>query len=173
MFITAFLLHLAAAPAEAAPQVSSALEDTSNSTPKEMTEGAAEMLGEIDGAVVTVKKLLEVAKSHKKKDDELVKCLTAKVPQLTTIQELAGKANTSMKSRLASGNEKLARSEYRQVSVLYKAAMEGLVAAHACVKSVAGEPGKSTSSISGGDQFTVEDVETEIPVDAGLETTAH
>lgn len=173
MFVLASLLCTLAGSASAAtPGIATTLEDSSNSTPKEMTEGAAEMIAEIDAAVVTVNKLLETAKQDKKKDDELIKCLESKVPQLKTIQEIVGKTNTSMKQNLASGKTGRARSDYRQVAVLFSAAKETLVAAQACLKSAGGDPGKSSNTISGG-EAAMEEIETEIPVDVPEVTTAY
>jgi hypothetical protein len=174
MLFFASMICLVSEPAAAAtPGIASTLEESSNSTPKEMTEGAAEMLGEIDAAVVTVTKLLETAKNDKKKDAELVKCLETKLPQLTTIQEIAGKTNTAMKLSLATGKAGRARGEYRQIAVLFSAGKEVLAAAQGCVKSVAGEAGTSTTSISGNEAPIVEEIEPEIPVDIGPITTAH
>lgn len=67
MLILSSLLCLLAEPALAAtPGIASTLEESSKSTPKQMAEGAAEMVAEVDAAVATVAKLIESAKATRK-----------------------------------------------------------------------------------------------------------
>lgn len=166
------LLSLAADPANAAtPGIASTLEDSSKSTPKEMAEGAAEMMAEIDAAVATVKKLIETAEEDKKKNEEAIKCLYTRLPPLVTIQEIAGKRITAMRTNLSSGDVGKAGTEYRQVAVLFSAARDALAAAHACVKGTAGESGKTSSTITGGEQAV--EIDSEIPVEIPDVSTAY
>jgi hypothetical protein len=152
---------LAAAPAHAAtPGLESTVEQSSTATPKEKAQNAAEMAAAIDAAVTTVTKLLETAKNDKPKNEEMIKCLEDKLPQLTTIKDISGRTHTAMKANLASGDMQHADQEYRQLAVLHGRAQELLVAAQQCVKSTTGEPGKQSSSISGGsDAIEQEDVD--------------
>ena len=154
-------LLLLAAPAQAAtPGVSSTVEQSSTATPKEKAQNAGEMAAEVDAAVSTVSKLLETAKNDKPKNEEMIKCLEDKLPQLSTIKEIAGRTHTAMKTNLASGDMAHADQEYRQLAVLHGRAKELLTSAQQCVKSTAGAPGKSNNSISGGsDAIEQQDVD--------------
>lgn len=158
---------LAGAPAHAAtPGLESTLEQSSTATPKEKAQNATEMVSAIEAAVTTVSKLLETAKNEKPKNEEMIKCLEDKLPQLSTIKDIAGRTHTSMKSNLAQNDAVHADHDYRQLAVLHGRALEILAAAQQCVKSAAGEPGKSSNSISGGsDAIEQQDVEIPLTID--------
>ncbi len=173
MLILSSLLCLLAEPALAAtPGIASTLEESSKSTPKQMAEGAAEMVAEVDAAVATVAKLIESAKATKKGDAELAKCVEAKMPQLVTIQELARKTQGTLKRNLAAGKTGRAGGDFRQIAVLFAEAKAVLASAQACVSSAAGDPGKSSSSVTGGESTLVEEIDPEIDVDVPIVTTA-
>ena len=173
MTLLVALAFLGSSPARAeTPGISSTVEQSGNATPKEKATNAAEMMSEIDAAVVTVTKLLETARNEKNKNDEQIKCLEDKLPQLKTIQEIGGRTNTSMKSKLAGGDMAHADQEYRQLAVLHGRAKELLVAAQQCVKNTKGDPGKTVSNVSGGSDGVAIDDPPEVIQDAGLVGTA-
>ena len=166
-------LFLLAAPATAAtPEIITTAEQSATATPKEKAQNATEMMSEMSAAVTTVTKLLEVANGERAKSAEIVKCLEDKLPQLRTIYEISGRAHTGMKTHLAEGEMARADQEYRQLAVLFGRAKEILAAAQQCVKSAAGQSGKTASVISGGAEGTVEGIEEYIFVDLGSDVTA-
>lgn len=143
---------LAGAPAEAAtPGVVGELEQSASTTPKQKSEFAAAAVSEIDGAVTTVTKLLETARNAKEPDKEEIQCLEDKLPQLTTIAEVARKTSTSMEQHLAANDLAHADQEYRQLAVLLTRAREFLVEAQQCVKGAGSTKGRTASSLSSDD----------------------
>lgn len=133
-----------------APGISASVEQASTATPKEMATTAAEMMKDITGAVTTVEQLLKAAESDKKKNDELIKCLKEKLPQLQTTSQIAGEVNNGLKLELANSGSQLAGAKFRQLVVLHGRSQELLVAAQQCAKSTSGDPGKQVTSVSGG-----------------------
>ena len=165
MIVLLPLMLLTAPSARAAtPEITSTAEQSATATPKEKAQNASEMVAEVDAAVTTGTKLLESAKAEKTKNQEMIKCLEDKLPQLKTIQEIAGRSNTAMKTHMAGGDMATADREYRQLAVLFGRAKELLAAAQQCVKSTQGESGKTASSISGGTEGTVDSIDEYIDV---------
>ncbi len=166
MHVLSFALTLAMAPAHAeAPGITTSVEQASTATPKEMATSAAEMMKDITASVSTVEQLLKAAESDKKKNEELVKCLKDKLPQLQTIAQISGDVNNDLKAELASGTH--GGAKFRQLVVLHGRAQELLVAAQQCAKSTSGDPGKTVSSVSGGGEGLK--VDDEVPVDIVLD----
>lgn len=132
-----------------APGISTTVEQATTATPKEMATNAAEMMGEITGAVSTVDGLLKAAEGEKKKNEELIKCLKDKLPQLQTIAQVSGEVDQALKAELAV-NGAQSGPKYRQLVVLHGRAKELLIAAQQCAKGTAGDPGTSTASVTGG-----------------------
>ncbi|MBM4366943.1 MAG: hypothetical protein FJ102_12090 [Deltaproteobacteria bacterium] len=154
---------LASAPAEAAtPGVVGELEQSASTTPKQKSEFAAAAVSEIDGAVTTVSKLLETARNAKEPDKEEIQCLEDKLPQLTTIAEVAKKTSTSMEQHLAANDLAHADQEYRQLAVLLTRAREFLVEAQQCVKGAGSTKGKTASTLSSDDAANTVDGTDEI-----------
>lgn len=163
MHLFVALTLTAASPALAAtPGVVGELEQSSTTTPKQKSEFATAALAEIDGAVATVTKLLEAARNAKEPDKEEIQCLEDKLPQLTTIAEVAKKTSTSMEQRLAAGDMARADQEYRQLAVLLSRAREFLVEAQQCVKGAGSTKGKTASSLTADESGnTIDEMEEE------------
>ncbi len=112
------ILLIAAAGAASAQDptgVSSEIERTASTSPEEKLAYADTSNSEIAEAEKQISKLLDQAR--KDGDAEAIECLISRLTSVRALQQVAGKAETSLEDALAAGEEEKANHEFRKIAV--------------------------------------------------------
>ena len=146
------------------------LEKTSETSPKDKEAFVESALSEIRSIAKTISKALEDAE----REQNLVRsnCLTKKQASVSTLVEVAEKADSMMKVYLAEGDTEKAGFEFRKIAVaLSKARQFAAEADAACLGDAGSQPGVTDVQVTvegladGDDLAPIEDGNDDIGVD--------